>query len=159
MVNTIAKGKVVGFSYHLRDTEGETLDRSEEPFYYLHGWQNIVPGLELAMEGLLEGDSKNVTVLPEDGYGEYRPDLVFPVPLSQLPNGKIEVGMEFQTETEEGHMVLFVQEVRTEDAILNGNHPLAGKTLLFDVKIHSIREASEEEKSHGHVHGPGGHHH
>ncbi|XDD53905.1 peptidylprolyl isomerase [Leptospira sp. WS4.C2] len=160
MSKTISKGMVVGFSYHLKNAQGETLDQSDEPLLYLHGWQNIIPGLEKELEGLVNGDSKNVTVPPEDGYGTYNEELIFQVPKTELPpDAELEVGMEFQTDTPEGRMVLYLQEVRDAEVILNGNHPLAGETLHFAVTIKSIREATEEELQHGHVHGPGGHHH
>ncbi|MCZ8342685.1 MAG: peptidylprolyl isomerase [Leptospira sp.] len=160
MSNTITKGKVVGFAYHLKNSQGETLDKSDEPLLYLHGWQNIIPGLEKELEGLVDGDSKDVTVPPEDGYGTYNETLVFQVPKSELPaEADLQVGMEFQTDTPDGRMVLYLQEIRESDVILNGNHPLAGETLHFSVTIKSIREATKEEMQHGHVHGPGGHHH
>lgn len=160
MSNSIQKGKVVGFAYHLKNSQGETLDKSEEPLLYLHGWQNIIPGLEKELEGLVDGDSKDVTVPPEEGYGQYNEALVFQVPKTELPaEAELQVGMEFQTDTPEGNMVLYLQEVRDADVILNGNHPLAGETLHFSVTIKSIREATKEEIQHGHVHGPGGHHH
>ncbi|MDF3818597.1 peptidylprolyl isomerase [Leptospira sp. 96542] len=160
MSNSITKGKVVGFSYHLKNDQGETLDQSDEPLLYLHGWQNIIPGLEKELEGLVDGDAKEVTVAPEDGYGTYNEALIFQVPKAELPkDAELEVGMEFQTDTPDGQMVLYLQEVRENDVILNGNHPLAGETLHFSVTIKSIREATKEEIQHGHVHGPGGHHH
>lgn len=160
MSNTITKGMVVGFAYHLRNAQGETLDKSDEPLLYLHGWQNIIPGLERELEGLQNGDAKKVVVQPEDGYGAYNDQLVFQVPKAELPpEAELELGMEFQTDTPNGRLVLYLQEIRESDVILNGNHPLAGETLHFDVEIRSIREATKEETEHGHVHGPGGHHH
>ncbi len=160
MSNTITKGKVVGFSYHLKNSKGDTLDQSDEPLMYLHGEGNIIPGLEKELEGLKDGDSKQVKVSPEDGYGTYDEALVFQVPKAELPpEADLEIGMEFQTDTADGRMVLYLQEIRETDVILNGNHPLAGETLHFDVTIKTIREATKEEVQHGHVHGPGGHHH
>ncbi|MDZ4724624.1 MAG: peptidylprolyl isomerase [Leptospira sp.] len=160
MSNTITKGKVVGFSYHLKNSQGATLDQSDEPLLYLHGEGNIIPGLEKELEGLKDGDSKQVKVAPEDGYGTYDESLVFQVPKAELPpEAELEIGMEFQTDTAEGHMVLYLQEIRETDVIMNGNHPLAGETLHFDVTIKVIRDATKEEIQHGHVHGPGGHHH
>lgn len=160
MSDTISKGKVIGFSYHLKNSKGETLDQSSDPLLYLHGWSNIVPGLENELEGLKIGDSKKVVVAPEDGYGNYDESLVFVVPRSELPpDADLQVGMEFQTKGENGPMVLYLQEIRDSDVILNANHPLAGETLHFDVTVQSIRIATEDEKSHGHAHGAGGHHH
>lgn len=160
MSNSISKGKVVGFSYHLKNAQGATLDQSDEPLLYLHGWGNIVPGLEKELEGLVDGDSRQVVIAPEDGYGTYDETLIFQIPKEELPpEAALEIGMEFQTDTEDGQMVLYVQEVRETDVVMNGNHPLAGEVLHFDVTIKSIRDATKEETKHGHVHGPGGHHH
>ncbi|WCL50051.1 FKBP-type peptidyl-prolyl cis-trans isomerase [Leptospira sp. GIMC2001] len=160
MSMNVAKGKVVGFAYHLQNSEGETLDESKDPMEYLHGFQNIIPGLEKEMEGLKIGDKKTVTVLPADAYGEYNEELVYKIPRTNFPaDEEIQPGMQFRADGEEGPISLFVQEVVGDDVIMNGNHPLAGETLKFDVEIHTIREASAEEMEHGHSHGPGGHHH
>lgn len=160
MSDSIAKGKVIGFSYHLKNSKGETLDQSNDPLLYLHGWSNIIPGLETELEGLRIGDAKQVVVSPEAGYGNYDESLVFAVPKTELPSdAELNVGMEFQTKGENGPMVLYLQEIREADVILNANHPLAGETLHFDVKIETIREATDDEKAHGHAHGAGGHHH
>jgi FKBP-type peptidyl-prolyl cis-trans isomerase SlyD len=160
MTQNIVKGKVVGFAYHLRNAQGETLDESNDPMEYLHGYQNIIPGLEREMEGLKIGDKKKVTVSPEDAYGEYDEKLVYEVPRANFPaNEDLQPGMQFHADTEEESVTLFVQEVVGDQVIMNGNHPLAGETLSFDIEIHTIREASKEELEHGHAHGPGGHHH
>jgi len=161
MSDTITKGMVVGFSYHLRDAEGETLDKSKDPLLYLHGWSNIIPGLEAELEGMILGASKSVVISPDKAYGVYDENLVFSVPRSELPpEAELEEGMEFQTKGRDGTPLrLYLQTIREADVILNGNHTLAGKTLHFDVTIRSIREATFEEKQHGHAHGHGGHHH
>lgn len=160
MTQNIEKGKVVGFAYHLRNNQGETLDQSQEPMEYLHGYMNIIPGLEKEMEGLTIGDKKTVVVPPAEAYGEYDEKLVYEVPRTNFPPDEDLVpGMQFRAETEQGAVSLFVQEVVGENVIMNGNHPLAGETLNFDVEVHTIREATSEELDHGHAHGPGGHHH
>lgn len=160
MTQTIEKGKVVGFAYHLKNNQGETLDQSSEPMEYLHGYMNIISGLEKEMEGLNIGDKKTVVVPPAEAYGEYDEKLVYEVPRTNFPPEEDLVpGMQFRAETEQGAVSLFVQEVVGENVIMNGNHPLAGETLNFDIEVHSIREATEEEINHGHAHGPGGHHH
>ncbi|MCC5814313.1 MAG: peptidylprolyl isomerase [Leptospira sp.] len=160
MTQNIEKGKVVGFAYHLRNNQGETLDESQEPMEYLHGYMNIIPGLEKEMEGLTIGDKKTVVVPPADAYGEYDEKLVYQVPRTNFPPDEDLVpGMQFRAETEDGSVSLFVQEIMGENVVMNGNHPLAGETLNFDVEVHSIREATSEELEHGHAHGPGGHNH
>ena len=157
---TIANGKVVGIHYHLKNDKGETIDKSSSPLEYLHGSNNIIHGLEKELEGLKVGDAKTVGVSPKDGYGEYDSKLVFEVPVSQFgPNPDIQVGMQVEADSEKGVMILYVQEVLGEKVVLNGNHPLAGEVLHFAVDVASIREATSEEISHGHAHGPGGHHH
>ena len=111
------------------------------------------------MEGLSVGDQKDVTVKPSDGYGEYDKELRFEVPRKNFPAEiEIQAGMEFQTETENGPMIVTITEVKPDIIVVDGNHPLAGQQLHFDVTIQSIREATEQEMSHGHVH-HGGHNH
>lgn len=161
MSESIAKDRVVSISYTLQNTEGEILDQTgpEQTFEYLHGYENIIPGLETALEGLKVGDSKQVTVEPEEGYGDFDENLVIKVPLSELPDEKAESGMEFEATTEQGVIVFTVIDIEGSDAILDGNHPLAGETLIFDVEVKGVREATSEELEHGHVHGEDGHHH
>ncbi len=158
----ISNGKVVELKYSLKNTEGETLDQSDvtDPFVYLHGADQIVPGLENALAGLEIGGKKSVTVPPAEGYGEINPELKFDVQRSQFPpEAKVRVGMDFQATNPEGHGMIFVIEAIEGDQIsINGNHPLAGQTLHFDVEVLSIRDATPEEMEHGHAHGPGGHH-
>jgi len=159
----ISDGKVVNLIYALANAQGEVLDQSdrEAPFTYLHGGEQIVPGLEEALNGLKVGDKKKVVVEPADGYGELNPDLKLSVSRAQFP-GKvdIEVGMQFETQTPEGHDVVFTIEAIEGDKVkIDGNHPLAGQTLHFDVEVLSMRDATDEEKEHGHAHGEDGHHH
>lgn len=153
MAGKIQKGMVVGFAYHLRNSQGETLDESREPMEYLHGYMNIIPGLERELEGLSVGDKKSVVVQPGDAYGEYDESLIYKVPKSNFPPDEDLIpGMQFRAETENGPIALFVDEVYDDYVIMNGNHPLAGEVLNFDIEIHSIREATPEELDHGHVH-------
>lgn len=154
----ITKNKVVSFHYTLNDPDGKLLDTSagRDPFDYLHGAGNIVPGLEEHMEGKSAGDSLKVAVPPEKGYGDFNSQLLQRVPLEKFGGQKVEEGMQFQTPD---HNVFTVAEIKDGSVLLNGNHPLAGVTLHFSVEITGVREATDEELSHGHVHGPGGHHH
>lgn len=156
----ISADKVVYFHYTLRDDAGKVLDSSDgnDPLPYLHGHQNIVPGLESELEGLSVGDKKNVTVAPEQGYGERRDDAVQTVPVTELPDEiPREVGLQIFAEGPDGqHFPLWITAVSEETVTLDGNHPLAGQTLHFDVEITEVRAAEAEELAHGHVHGPGG---
>lgn len=161
MNEVIQDGKVVYLKYLLKDSEGEVLDEADEkdPMIYLHGAEQIVPGLEDALEGLKVGDSKQVSVDPEDGYGVHDPKLKMAVDRSQFPEDVIpEEGMQFEVETDDGEDVIFtVTGVQGDKVHVDGNHPLAGEVLHFDVKVVNIREATQEEKDHGHAHD--GHHH
>ena len=157
----ISGKQVVSIEYTLTDDEGRTLDSSQgrDPLSYLHGAGNIVPGLEQAIEGRDIGDELKVTVSPENGYGNYEAGLVRNVPVRKLPNGRAQVGARLQLQTSAGPAVFTVKAVRGDYAQLDGNHPLAGKTLHFQVKVVDVREPTAEELQHGHVHGPGGHAH
>lgn len=161
MSEKIENGKVVGFSYILKDNEGRIIDQSsaDRPFAYLHGLHQIVPGLERELEGLVEGTKKIIKVLPADGYGDYDANLLFEVPRTGFPEGMdLMPGMEFQANGPEGVMVISIKEIRGEMVLVDGNHPLAGVELNFDISIDSIRNASQQELDHGHVH-HGGHDH
>jgi FKBP-type peptidyl-prolyl cis-trans isomerase SlyD len=158
----IAKNKVVGIHYTLTDSQGNTLDSSDErdPLYYLHGNGNLIPGLERELETKQKGDDLKVTVQPEDAYGVRNDKMVYMIERSKFPDPKnIERGMTFTSHTEKGDISLTVVNIEGDDVTLDANHPLAGQELTFDVKIVDVREASSEELDHGHVHGPGGHHH
>lgn len=159
MAEEIKKGKVVAFSYELKDSQGDLIERSEEPMEYLHGNNNIIPGLENQMEGMKVGESKHVEVSPADGYGEFDENLVFQVPRENFPGDlDIQPGMEFKTDTDEGEMIVTVTSVDDKSIEVDGNHPLAGETLHFHVKVENIREATPQEIQHGHAH-HGGHNH
>ena len=159
----VANNMVVTIDYTLTDNDGTVLDSSDggEPLAYLHGQGNIIVGLEEALEGLSAGDAVDVTVLPEKAYGERRDDLIQVVPRERfVTDGEIEVGITFHShESDNGGRVVRVVEVSPEQVTIDGNHPLAGVTLNFSVRIQDVREASAEELDHGHVHGPGTHHH
>ncbi len=154
---------VVGIDYTLKDDAGTILDSSEGngPLHYLHGHGNIVEGLETALAGRGTGDSFDVTVSPEQGYGEMDEGLVFEVPKDQLPSDITpEKGMELMLSTESGGTaVVRIRKVKPGSVELDANHELAGKTLHFSVTVREVRTASGEELQHGHAHGPDGHHH
>lgn len=158
----IAHHKVVSIHYTLTNEQGEVLDRSteSEPLAYLHGEGNIIRGLEKALEGRGIGERVNVTVVPSDGYGERDESMVQAVPKSAFEGvDDIQPGMQFQAQSDEGIQLVTVISVENETVTLDGNHPMAGITLIFDVEISAVRDATAEEIEHGHVHGPGGHHH
>jgi FKBP-type peptidyl-prolyl cis-trans isomerase SlyD len=159
----IVDGCVVTMDYTLKAEDGSLLDTSEgdEPLHYLHGTGQIVPGLEAELVGKEAGTKMSVTVSPEKGYGVRHDDRVLTVPRSQLPEGQDpEVGMQLEAQGRGGeHVILWVTEVGTDTVTLDGNHPLAGQTLFFDVEIKDVRLATKDELSHGHAHGPDGHHH
>jgi len=158
----IAKDKAVELNYTLKSESGDVIDSStsERPFVYLHGHGNIVPGLETALDGKKQGDAFDVTVQPDDAYGQVRPELMLKVEKTNFPEGaELEAGMRFQADMGHGPMVFTVDGFEEEFVLCNGNHPLAGMVLHFDVEVVSIRDASSEEIEHGHIHGPGGHEH
>ena len=161
--DTISAGKVVALHYTLRDKAGELIDGSEEndPLFYLHGAENLVPGLESALEGHKVGDKLSVTVEPDDAYGQRQGPGPQAVPRDAFPDdAELEEGMPFCVENDEGEEVdLWISSVEADQVFVDVNHPLAGVTLCFDVEILSIRDATAEEQVHGHPHGPGGHHH
>lgn len=158
----IAKEIVASIEYELTDDQGQVLDSSKDgpPLSYLHGAGNLIPGLETELEGKGSGDAFKVRIAPENAYGERHEEMVQAVPRTQFPEGaEIEVGAQFQASTPSGDHVVTVVGVEGDEVTLDGNHPLAGKHLNFDVKVVEVREASAEELEHGHVHGPGGHQH
>lgn len=160
--NKVASGKVVKLGYILTNNRGEELDRSSEdrPFEYLHGQGQIVIGLERELEGLGLGDKKKVVVAAKDGYGEVDPNLRGPVPKEHFPKDMpLEVGIQFRAELGQGPVMLRIAVIEGDSVVVDANHPLAGETLNFDVEVLAIRDATKEEMSHGHVHGPNGHHH
>lgn len=154
---------VVSIEYTLTNDDGEILDdnEGEGPLHYLHGHGNIVEGLEAALAGRSVGDTLNVTVSPEQGYGVRDDALVFDVPRQELPEDiEPEVGMRLGMMSEDGDTVpVWVRSVTADTVQLDANHDLAGETLHFSVKVLEIRRSTAEELAHGHVHDPSGHHH
>jgi FKBP-type peptidyl-prolyl cis-trans isomerase SlyD len=145
---TITENKVVTFEYTLKNENGEIIDSSinNTPITYIHGSGNIIPGLEDELEGKKVGDKFNASINPEDGYGVRHDDLIQKIDkerLSHLPN--IEIGMQLQAYDEDGMQILTVIDISDNEVTLDGNHPLAGERLHFDVEITDIREATEEE--------------
>ncbi|HLD99705.1 MAG TPA: peptidylprolyl isomerase [Bdellovibrionota bacterium] len=163
MSDKIENGKVVSLAYSLKDSDGKLMDRadSKDPFMYMHGAHQIVPGLEGALEGLNVGDKKSVEVSPRDGYGEKNPALKLTVNKSQFPDTvELESGMQFEAHSADGQSVIFtVESIEGDKVHIDGNHPLAGQTLHFDVEVLGIRQATEEETAHGHAHSGDGHEH
>jgi FKBP-type peptidyl-prolyl cis-trans isomerase SlyD len=152
----IGDNLVVSMHYKLTDNEGNVLDSSEgsEPLTYLHGAGNIIPGLEKALVGKVEGDTQQVTVEPAEGYGEVMPELTQTVDKAAFQGVEsVEVGMSFEAQTSDGSVQhIVVTKVDGNQVTVDANHPLAGVVLNFDVEIVSVREASKEEIAHGHVH-------
>lgn len=158
----IAPNTVATFHYTLTDDGGQVVDSSagREPLTYLHGQGQIVPGLEQQMEGRQAGDKFDAQVAPEEGYGVHHPELVQEVPREAFQGvADIQPGMQFQGNGPQGVINVTVTRVEDDKVHIDGNHPLAGKTLHFAIEVTGVREASAEELAHGHVHGEGGHHH
>jgi len=158
----ISKGKVVNIHYALNDTAGEVLESSEgqAPLKYLHGHGNIIAGLEKALDGKVAGDKLKAVIPPEDGYGIRDETLVKELPLSSFQGpDEVAVGAQFQAETSQGPRLATVTKMDDENVTVDLNHPLADQTLSFDIDVVDVREATEEELSHGHAHGPEGHDH
>ena len=156
--------RVISFHYTLTNAGGEVIDTSRDtsdPFSYMEGMSQIIPGLEKAMGLLSVGDKRKINVEPADAYGEHDAQLIVEVPKDKLPNsGQLDVGDQFQATGPNGELLLFrVLEVQGDTVKLDGNHPLAGEKLTFDVEVMAVRDATAEELAHGHAHGPGGHHH
>ncbi|MFD2569253.1 peptidylprolyl isomerase [Spirosoma soli] len=153
----ITKHKVAAIHYTLRDSNGNVLDSSQgrDPLYYLHGENNLIPGMEEGLEGRAKGDKLQLNVSPEKGYGTRDPQLVEEVPRRAFGGQNIEVGMQF--EANDGQ-VITITNVGPETVTVDANHPLADQNLHFDVEVVDVRDATPDELAHGHVHGPGGHH-
>ncbi len=149
---TISKDKVVSIEYSLKNDAGELLDSSEGtgPLEYIQGHNNIIPGLEKALEGKTAGDKISVVVAPADGYGEHHDDLVIEVDKSQFQaDGEIEEGMQFEAESENGSHIVVVTKVTDSKVTVDANHPLAGENLHFDVTVADVRDATEQELEEG----------
>jgi FKBP-type peptidyl-prolyl cis-trans isomerase SlyD len=152
----VDNNRVVSIAFTLTDGDGKTLDATQpgKPLDYLHGAENLLPGLEQALAGKEVGDSLTVTIAPEEGFGAVNPDLIQNVPAAAFQGvEKIEPGMAFEAKGPEGEVEKVVVEAVEGDQVrINANHPLAGVTLNFDVTVVAVREADEEEIAHGHVH-------
>jgi len=154
----ITKNKVAGIHYTLRDNTGSIIDTSDgrEPLYYLHGAGNLIIGMEEGLEGKTIGDKFQLKISPAKGYGEKDPSMTQKVPRSAFGNQEVKQGMKFQTDR---GAVVTVTDVGLDSVTVDANHPLAGVELNFAVEVMEVRNATQEELEHGHVHGPGGHHH
>ena len=157
----IQKNKVVTIRYTLTDEAGGIIESSEgqEPLTYLHGSGNVIPGLEASLEGKSAGESVRVTLSPEDAYGEWDNAQVLEIPKGQFSGvDEVKAGMEFSVHSSGGEQIVVVSKVEGETVTVDANHPLAGKTLNFDVTVVDIRDATNDELDHGHAHGAGGAH-
>jgi FKBP-type peptidyl-prolyl cis-trans isomerase SlyD len=159
----VAKNAVVTIDYSLKNTEGKVIDSSEgkQALPYLHGAGNLIPGLEKALEGKKAGDQLNVSIAPEEAYGQRNEQLVQQVSRTAFQGvPDIKVGMQFRTQGQGNEMrVVTVTRIEGDKVTVDANHPLAGIPLHFDISIRDVRSATKDELAHGHVHGPGGHHH
>lgn len=158
----ISTGKVVSIDYTLTDDAKKIIDSSEggDPLTYLHGVGQLIRGLEKELEGKSKGDQLDVTIPPAEGYGLRDEAKISVVPRKAIQGaGPLEVGMQLQASTGHGHQIVTITKIEGDDISLDANHPLAGATLHFDVTVRDVRAATPEELDHGHVHGPGGHHH
>ena len=159
----IANQHVVAIDYTLSNNAGEVIDSSEgaEPLVYLHGAGYIIAGVENALTGIAVGDELDVSIEPEDAYGEYSAELITNIGREMFEGvDALEVGMQFHASAPDGGMqIVTIREIEGEQVTIDGNHPLAGQQLNFKVKVVDVRAASEEEVAHGHVHGEGGHQH
>jgi FKBP-type peptidyl-prolyl cis-trans isomerase SlyD len=154
---TIAAQKAVSIEYTLTSDGGEVIDSSvgHDPLVYLHGAGNIVPGLEKALDGKAVGETIEVTVPPDEGYGMRDERLVRNMPLRKLPEGKAHVGQRLRADSPQGMRIVTVIALKGDYATVDGNHPLASQTLHFKVKVVAIRDATEQELQHGHAHAHG----
>ncbi|WP_205519726.1 FKBP-type peptidyl-prolyl cis-trans isomerase [Pyxidicoccus caerfyrddinensis] len=154
----ITKDSVVSIDFRLHLGDGKAVDESEpgEPLVYLQGHEEIVPGLEKVLEGKTKGDTLQVTVTPDEGYGDYDPDGLEEVPRTEFPDGLglVAGGVLSATDPDGDEVDFFIKEVKGDTILVDFNHPLAGKTLHFDVTVRDVRTATAEELEHGHAHGP-----
>ena len=161
MQNEIVKNSIVTLQYTVRDPEGAVIDDGQHPLVYLHGgYDGIFPVLEEALHGKKLGDTLQVKLQPEDAFGEYDEEMILVEDAKLFPDN-IEVGMSFERVSDDGEedLIYRITDIADGKVVVDGNHPLAGVALVFDITIAEVRAASAEEVSHGHVHGPDGHHH
>lgn len=156
----ITDNTAVQFHYTLTNLAGEQLDSShgEEPLSYLHGAGNIISGLEAALAGKSVGDNFSVTIPPADAYGEIDASMVQLVSKKMFDDMDLEVGMQFHADVSHGAGIITVTDIQGDDVTVDGNHPLAGETLIFDVEVVDVRAATADEIAHGHIHAAGCHH-
>jgi FKBP-type peptidyl-prolyl cis-trans isomerase SlyD len=157
----VADNMAVSIHYTLTNDDGEVLDSSigDEALVFLQGSGNIIPGLEKAMVGKVTSDKFNVRIVPEEAYGELMEDMIQVLSRDMFEGiDNIEVGMQFHADVSSGPGVVTVVSIEGDDITIDGNHPLAGIALNFDVEVIDVRLATEEEASHGHIHGAGCHH-
>ena len=157
----IGKDTVVSLNYELSDTSGKVIEQTKAPVTYLHGgYDGIFPLVETALQGKSVGDQCKVTLVPDDAFGEYEANMVRTEPKALFPEN-ISVGMQFEgaIEGSDDYTIYTVKEIADDKVVVDGNHPLAGKTLVFSGTVTQVRAATREELHHGHVHGPEGHHH
>ena len=154
----ISANTVVTLDYEVKDPQHEMVDPGERPLVYLHGSSGIFPKLEAALDGKTVGDSVQVQLEPEDAFGDYDDELVTSELLQNLPEGVL-VGMQLEGTGEHGTHIMSVTEIEDGRAVLDGNHPLAGVTLVFSCTVSEVRAATTEALAHGHAHGDGGHQH
>ncbi|MBN2736222.1 MAG: peptidylprolyl isomerase [Spirochaetales bacterium] len=152
---TISENKVVTIDYTLKDKDKNVLDTSEgkTPLSYIHGKGQLIKGVENNLEGKKAGDTMKLEVQPSEGYGEYNPQLIAKIPRENIDiEEELQIGMPLQVQGEEGTQVVYVAKIEEKEVTLDGNHPLAGAVLFFDVTVKNVREATAEELDHGHVH-------
>ncbi len=156
----VAQDTVVSINYELLNSEGELIEKTDEPIEYLHGgYHGIFSRVEEALNGKSAGETCDVYLQPHDAFGEYDEELVQVEPRSKFPP-KVEVGMRFEGAGEGGHTVVYtVTDIADDKVVVDGNHPLAGMALRFHCTVNAVRKATKEELEHGHVHGAHGHHH
>ena len=157
----MSKPRVFSFHYALTDPHGNLIDSTEggEPFVFMEGAGQMIPGLETQMGNLNKGDKKTLNVAHAQAYGERDESLVLEVPRDKFPVKELKIGDRFQVGNAPGGPPMTVADFNEQKVFLDGNHPLAGVDLTFAVEVVEIREATDEEMAHGHAHGPDGHHH
>lgn len=157
----ISMNTVVTIDFELKDSDGQTLEKSNQPISYLHGgFDNIFPKIEESLHGKDKGDTVEVSLEPKDAFGDYDESLVNIESVDKFPEKNVKVGMQFEGEDESGEVIVFtVTDVADGKVVVDGNHPWAGQRVLFKATVIDVRSANQEEIEHKHVHGPGGHHH
>lgn len=157
----MSETRVIAFGYVLKNKQGDMIDSSEpnQPLPFLEGRQQIIPALEAELVKMNEGDKKQVTLAAKDAYGDFRQDMIMEVPKEELAHIKLDVGSHLQLQLQNQVKVVKVTKIGDTHVTLDGNHPLAGVDLVFDVEVVLIRQATEDEVQHGHAHGLHGHAH